>query len=79
MPGPRLTLAEREEIVIGHEHGETIEVIAVRVGRCPSTVLRELCRNRPAGGPTGPAGRRASRPGVGGAGRGCGDWSPVGC
>ena len=51
MPGPRLTLAEREEIAIGHEHGETLDVIAGRVGRCPSTVSRELRRNRPVGGP----------------------------
>jgi len=46
-----LTLDEREEIAIGHEKGETLEQIAGRIGRDPSTVSRELRRNRPPGGP----------------------------
>jgi len=46
MPGPRLTLEEREEIAIGTALEETLEQIAVRIGRDPSTVSRERARNR---------------------------------
>jgi IS30 family transposase len=41
----RLSIAEREEILIGVEAGESIRAIATRVGRAPSTVQRELRRN----------------------------------
>jgi IS30 family transposase len=51
VPGPTLTLDERVEIAIGHERGETLEQIADRIGRAPSTVSRELRRNRPDVGP----------------------------
>jgi IS30 family transposase len=43
--GARLSVAEREEILIGLELGESIRAIAGRIGRAPSTVQRELRRN----------------------------------
>jgi len=39
-----LSFAEREEILVGVEHGDSIRVIAKDLGRAPSTVLRELRR-----------------------------------
>jgi IS30 family transposase len=38
-------VAEREEIAVGVAAGEPVRVIAVRLGRAPSTVSREIRRN----------------------------------
>jgi IS30 family transposase len=46
LSGRYLSLAEREEIALGRAAGESMRAIAGRIGRCPSTVSRELCRNR---------------------------------
>src|SRR3982751_2712825 len=45
LKGRCLSFAEREEIALARAHGETIRVIARRLGRAPSTVSRELKRN----------------------------------
>jgi transposase, IS30 family len=54
-PGPvsgrYLSLAEREEIAVGLAAGLSLRVIAARLGRAPSTVSREVARNRPPRGP----------------------------
>ena len=63
-PAPRrraehhLSLTEREEISRGVAAGESLRVIASRLGRAPSTVSRELARN---GGRDGYRAHRADR------------------
>jgi transposase, IS30 family len=42
---PQLSLAEREDIMIGTSQGESIRSIARRLGRAPSTIMREIHRN----------------------------------
>jgi IS30 family transposase len=42
---PRLTLDERVEITVGVKTGESIRSIANRLGRHPSTIMREIDRN----------------------------------
>ena len=42
---PRLSVEEREEIQDGIARGESIRSIARRLGRAPSTVMREINRN----------------------------------
>jgi transposase, IS30 family len=45
-PGPgRLTLADREEISLGLRCGDSLTVIAARIGKATSTVSREVARN----------------------------------
>jgi transposase, IS30 family len=46
LKGRCLTFAEREEIALGRAGGESLRSIAARIGRSPSTVSRELARNR---------------------------------
>jgi transposase, IS30 family len=41
----RLTIADREEILIGLARGETFTGIADRIGKAPSTVSREVAAN----------------------------------
>jgi transposase, IS30 family len=43
--GRYLSVAEREEIAVGLAAGESVRSIAGRLGRSPSTVSREVCRN----------------------------------
>jgi IS30 family transposase len=43
--GRCLTFGEREKIALGRAAGESVRVIARRLGRSPSTVSRELSRN----------------------------------
>jgi IS30 family transposase len=49
----RLSIDEREQIMIGTSHGESIRLIAGRLGRAPSTVMREIANNGAARGLTG--------------------------
>jgi transposase, IS30 family len=49
---PRLSIGEREEIMVGTRRGESIRSIARRLGRAPSTIMREIyfngrCRDAP--------------------------------
>jgi transposase, IS30 family len=46
----RFTSAEREEVSRGLAQGETLSAIALRLGRAPSTVSREVKRNSGASG-----------------------------
>lgn len=43
--GRYLSFSEREEIALLHVQGTGVREIARRIGRCPSTVSRELTRN----------------------------------
>jgi transposase, IS30 family len=45
LKGRCLSFSEREEIALARARGETIRVIARRLGRSPSTISRELRRN----------------------------------
>jgi transposase-like protein len=45
LKGRCVTFAEREEIALARARGETIRVIARRLGRSPSTISRQLRRN----------------------------------
>lgn len=42
---PRLSIDEREQIMIGTAQGESIRSMAARLGRAPSTVMREIAHN----------------------------------
>jgi transposase, IS30 family len=42
---PRLSADEREQIMIGTAQGESIRSIAARLGRAPSTIMREIATN----------------------------------
>src|SRR5262249_17235670 len=42
---PRLSADEREQIMIGTAQGESIRSMAHRLGRAPSTVMREIAHN----------------------------------
>ncbi len=57
-----LSLVEREEISRGVAAGESLRMVAARLGRAPSTVSRELARN---GGPSSYRAHRADRAALG--------------
>jgi IS30 family transposase len=50
LQGRYLSFAEREELALGRAAGESIRSIADRLRRSPSTISRELNRNRDPGG-----------------------------
>ena len=50
LQGRYLSFGEREEIALGRAGGESIRSISRRLGRSPSTISRELARNRGAAG-----------------------------
>lgn len=50
---PRLSIDEREQIMIGTSQSESIRSIAGRLGRAPSTVMREIANNGAARGLSG--------------------------
>ena len=45
LQGRYLSFEEREELALGRAAGESIRSIALRLGRSPSTISRELARN----------------------------------
>lgn len=49
LKGRCLSFMEREEIALGRAAGESLRSIAVRLGRSPSTISRELVRNHDPG------------------------------
>jgi IS30 family transposase len=67
----RLSVEDREEIQEGIARGESMRSIARRLGRAPSTVMREINRNGTFRGP----GRYRARYRFGA--RWCGGWDPV--
>ncbi|MFD6163540.1 IS30 family transposase [Nocardia sp. NPDC060256] len=64
---PRLSFVEREEIAAGVAVGESINSMARRLGRAPSTVMREIDKN---GGGKGSVGRYRRRYRIGAGQRG---------
>ena len=50
LQGRYLSFAEREEIALARVAGQTIRAIAARLDRSPSTISREIARNRDAAG-----------------------------
>ena len=50
LKGRCLSFAEREEIGLAYAAGNSMRAIAAQLGRSPSTVSRELARNRESGG-----------------------------
>ena len=46
MPGPRLSLEDRALIQAGLESGMSVRTVAGELGRAPSTISREVRRNR---------------------------------
>ena len=50
LQGRYLSFAEREEIALARVAGQTIRAIAARLDRSPSTISREIARNREAAG-----------------------------
>jgi IS30 family transposase len=50
LKGRCLTFSEREEIAVARAGGESMRLIARRLGRSPSTISRELVRNADRGG-----------------------------
>jgi hypothetical protein len=56
-----LSLDEREEISRGVAAGDSLRMVATRLGRAPSTITRELARN---GGRVGYRAHRADRAGL---------------
>ncbi|WP_280395353.1 IS30 family transposase [Nocardia brasiliensis] len=64
---PRLSVVEREEIAVGIAVGESINSMARRLGRAPSTVMREIEKN---GRDSGSIGRYRRRYRIGAGQRG---------
>nr|WP_231639847.1 IS30 family transposase [Mycobacterium sp. Marseille-P9652] len=50
---PRLSAEEREQIMIGTAQGESIRSMARRLGRAPSTIMRDIAHNGAGRGLTG--------------------------
>ncbi|MDQ6849847.1 MAG: IS30 family transposase [Actinomycetota bacterium] len=50
LKGRCLSFAEREQTAMSRAAGQSVRVIATRLGRSPSTISRELRRNQEAGG-----------------------------
>ena len=50
LKGRCLSFVEREQIAMSHAAGVSVRAIAAQLGRSPSTISRELRRNREAGG-----------------------------